>query len=97
MWVRARGLRIFDEARARDFYVEYLGFAVDWEHRFGGRGPLYTLVSRGSLVLHLSEHHGDGSPGHVVYVAAKRRPRVARRAANQELPVPQPRPGDEPR
>lgn len=27
-------------------------------------------VSRGSLVLHLSEHHGDGSPGHFVYVAA---------------------------
>jgi catechol 2,3-dioxygenase-like lactoylglutathione lyase family enzyme len=63
-------LRIFDEARARDFYVDYLGFGVDWEHRFDGRGPLYMQVSRGALVLHLSEHHGDGSPGHFVYVAA---------------------------
>lgn len=27
-------------------------------------------VSRGALLLHLSEHHGDGSPGQVVYVAA---------------------------
>ena len=63
-------LRIFDEARAREFYVDYLGCGVDWEHRFDGEGPLYMQVSRGALVLHLSEHHGDGSPGHVVYVAA---------------------------
>ena len=27
-------LRIFDEARAREFYVHFLGFKVDWEHRF---------------------------------------------------------------
>ena len=25
--------------------------------------PLYLQVSRGSLVLHLSEHHGDSCPG----------------------------------
>lgn len=23
-------LRIFDEAKAREFYVEFLGFRVDW-------------------------------------------------------------------
>jgi hypothetical protein len=63
-------LRIFDEARAREFYLDYLGCGLDWEHRFSERAPLYLQVSRGSLVLHLSEHHGDGTPGHVVYVAA---------------------------
>jgi len=63
-------LRIFDEARARDFYIGYLGLTADWEHRFDGSGPIYMQVSRGSLVLHLSEHHGDGSPGVIVYVAA---------------------------
>ena len=63
-------IRIFDEARAREFYVGYLGFGVDWEHRFDESGPLYMQVSRGSLQLHLSEHHGDGTPGQVVYVAA---------------------------
>ena len=61
-------LRIFDVGQARDFYVDYLGFAVDWEHRFEENLPLYMQVSRGSLVLHLSEHHGDGTPGSVVYV-----------------------------
>ena len=27
-------LRMFDEAKAKEFYVDFLGFAVDWEHRF---------------------------------------------------------------
>ena len=56
-------IRIFDEAKAREFYVEYLGMTVDWEHRFEPGLPLYMQVSRGNVVLHLSEHHGDGSPG----------------------------------
>ncbi|HZZ25436.1 MAG TPA: glyoxalase superfamily protein [Roseiarcus sp.] len=41
----------------------FLGFKVDWDHRFDDHGPLYRQVSRGDLVLHLSEHHGDGCPG----------------------------------
>lgn len=56
-------LRIFDEARAREFYVRFLGFKIDWEHRFEPGLPLYLQVSRGGCVLHLSEHHGDCSPG----------------------------------
>ncbi|HZY18443.1 MAG TPA: glyoxalase superfamily protein [Ramlibacter sp.] len=56
-------LRIFDEAKAREFYVEFLGFQVDWEHRFEPQLPLYLQVSRAGCVLHLSEHHGDCSPG----------------------------------
>lgn len=63
-------LRIFDVQKARDFYVDYLGFTVDWEHRFDGVTPLYMQISRGKIVLHLSEHHGDGTPGTVVYVHA---------------------------
>lgn len=63
-------MRIFDVARAREFYVDYLGFTVDWEHRFDGVAPLYMQVSRGNIVLHLSEHHGDGTPGSAVYVHA---------------------------
>ncbi len=56
-------LRIFSVEKAREFYVDYLGCKVDWEHRFDGRAPLYMQVSRDGLVLHLSEHYGDGSPG----------------------------------
>ena len=56
-------LRIFDVAKADEFYLGFLGFKVDWDHRFDDNAPLYRQVSRGDLVLHLSEHHGDGSPG----------------------------------
>ncbi|MDP3899242.1 MAG: glyoxalase superfamily protein [Mesorhizobium sp.] len=56
-------VRIFDVAKAHEFYLGFLGFAVDWEHRFGDNFPLYTQVSRGALRLHLSEHAGDASPG----------------------------------
>ena len=56
-------VRIFDVPKAHEFYLGFLGFAVDWEHRYGDDFPLYTQVSRGALTLHLSEHAGDASPG----------------------------------
>lgn len=56
-------LRIFDVAKAREFYLGYLGFSVDFEHRFHDDAPLFMGISRDGLPLFLSEHHGDGSPG----------------------------------
>lgn len=56
-------LRIFDEAKAREFYVDFLGFKVDWEHRFEPDLPLYMQVAKDDCIIHLSEHFGDGSPG----------------------------------
>lgn len=56
-------LRSFDEATARAFYVVFLGFKVDWEHRFEPDLPLYMQLSRGACRLHVSEHHGDATPG----------------------------------
>ena len=64
-------LRIFDLAKAKEFYVDFLGFAVDWEHRFENTTPAYLQVSRGGLLLHLSEHHGDCCPGSTVFVWMK--------------------------
>ncbi len=61
-------LRIFDEAKAREFYLDFLGFKVDWEHRFEPALPLYLQVSSGECILHLSEHHGDCSPGAAVRI-----------------------------
>ena len=55
--------RIFDVGKAKEFYVDYLGFTVDWEHRFEPDTPLYMQVSKDRCVLHLSEHYGDGTPG----------------------------------
>jgi len=61
-------LRIFSEAKAREFYVDFLGFTWDWEHRFEPGLPLYAQVSRSGVTLHLSEHHGDSTPGATVFV-----------------------------
>ena len=56
-------LRIFDETKALEFYVDFLGFKIDWQHRCEKNFPLYLQISRGECVLHLSEHHGDSTPG----------------------------------
>ena len=56
-------LRSFSEAKAREFYCHFLGFTVDWEHRFDATAPLYMQLRRGELVLHVSEHYGDATPG----------------------------------
>ncbi len=56
-------LRIFDEAKAKEFYFDFLGFRLDWEHRFEEGLPLYMQISKDRCILHLSGHHGDCSPG----------------------------------
>lgn len=61
-------LRIFDLEKAREFYLGFLGFSMDWDHRYGPEFPIYMQVSRSGLQLHLSEHHGDASPGSTVFV-----------------------------
>jgi len=61
-------LRIFSVDKAKEFYVDFLGFKIDWEHRFGDDFPIYCQVSRLGLRLHLSEHHGDASPGSTVFI-----------------------------
>lgn len=60
--------RIFDIPKAIDFYCGYLGFQKDWEHRFGENFPLYMQVSRNGLAIHLSEHHGDATPGSAIII-----------------------------
>lgn len=56
-------LRSFDEDKAKEFYIGFLGFRVDWVHRFENDLPLYMQISKGDCIIHLSEHHGDCSPG----------------------------------
>lgn len=61
-------LRIFDYAKMKEFYVEWLGFKIEWEHRFAENTPVYMEVSLGGVVLQLSEHYGDASPGAKVFL-----------------------------
>jgi extradiol dioxygenase family protein len=60
-------LRMFDVAVTKRFYLEYLGCSLDWHDGDADR-PVYMQVSRDDLVLHLSSHHDDGTPGSAVLV-----------------------------
>ena len=61
-------VRIFSEDKAKEFYLDFLGFTLDWEHRFEENFPLYAQVRRSGLTLHLSEHHGDATPGSAIFI-----------------------------
>lgn len=61
-------LRMFDEGDTTDFYVDYLGFTVEWSHRFADDLPLYQRLRRGSCVLDLSGHYGDSTPASAVWI-----------------------------
>jgi catechol 2,3-dioxygenase-like lactoylglutathione lyase family enzyme len=64
-------IRMFDVAKAKEFYVDFLGFQVDWEGEIFQGAPLYMQLSRGDLILHLSEHHGDAAPGGTTVVRTR--------------------------
>jgi uncharacterized glyoxalase superfamily protein PhnB len=48
--------RILDYQKAIEFYVDFIGFKIDWEHRFGPAQPIYMQISKHGLVLHLTEN-----------------------------------------
>lgn len=57
-------LRMIDWTSTRRFYVEFLKASVDWIDEAGDHTPRYVAVTLASGArLHLSEHHGDGTPG----------------------------------
>ena len=64
-------LRIFDYKKAIEFYVDWLGFKINWEHTFDENTPVYLEIEKDSLIIHLSEHHGDGTPGTNVFIWCK--------------------------
>jgi catechol 2,3-dioxygenase-like lactoylglutathione lyase family enzyme len=61
-------LRMTDYARSKQFYVDGLGFQVDWEHRFEPSFPVFAQVSRDGLAFFLTEHTGDCPAGGLVHL-----------------------------
>ena len=60
--------RIFDYSKAVEFYIDWLGFEIIDEHTFGDNFPLYLRISFGEIEIHLTEHHGDCSPGAKIFI-----------------------------
>lgn len=60
-------LRIFSVDKAKEFYVDFLGFTLDFGGPAGGPGtPFYGQVSRPGTTLHLTEQPYDANPGSTV-------------------------------
>jgi catechol 2,3-dioxygenase-like lactoylglutathione lyase family enzyme len=64
-------LRIADSERSKRFYVDGMGFRVDWEWRHEPGFPVFLQVSRSGMRLYLSEHEGDCPPGALVHLYVK--------------------------
>jgi catechol 2,3-dioxygenase-like lactoylglutathione lyase family enzyme len=79
--------RIFSLEKAREFYLDFLGFKVEWEHRFAPDAPVFMQVSRGGLAINLSEHHGRRHARFARLCVHERRAGLASRAQRQELPA----------
>ncbi len=60
-------LRVTNAELSLSFYVERLGFKVDWEHRFEPGFPLFAQLSRQGQTIFLTEHAGDCQVGGAVY------------------------------
>lgn len=60
-------LRIINAARSLAFYVDGLGFKIDWQHQFEAGYPLFIQITRAGQTIFLTEHSGDGQVGGAVY------------------------------
>ena len=62
-------LRIFSVDKALQFYVDFLGFSLDFGGPVAGEGtPFYGQITRCGTSLHLTEHQYDPSPGATILV-----------------------------
>jgi catechol 2,3-dioxygenase-like lactoylglutathione lyase family enzyme len=61
-------LRMTDEARSRAFYVDGLGFRVDWTHRFEPHLPALLQLSRDGTSFYLSQHLMDCAVGGLLHL-----------------------------
>ena len=60
-------LRMTNAERTQAFYLEQLGFNVDWQHQFEPGLPLFLQISRAGQTIFLTGHAGDCQPGGAVY------------------------------
>jgi len=60
-------LRITNYEQSKPFYVDGLGFRIDWEHRFEPHLPIFLQITRDNLTIYLSEHSGDCQVGGLVH------------------------------
>ena len=50
-------------AKAKEFYMDWPDLKIEFEHKFEENTPYYIGIKRDNIEIHLSEHHGDATPG----------------------------------
>ena len=60
-------LRTTNAERSLAFYVDGLGFVIDWQHQFEPGFPLFFQITRAGQTIFLTEHTGDCETGGAVY------------------------------
>ena len=68
-----------------EFYSGFLGFTIDWEHRFGENFPLYAQIARGSLDLASERASRRCDAGLQGLHPDDRHPRISSRIVGQAL------------
>ena len=61
-------LRSTNWPRTRAFYVDGLGFRVEWQHQFDPGLPVFAALALDGRTLFLTEHTGDCEPGGAAYI-----------------------------
>ncbi|WP_386356986.1 bleomycin resistance protein [Xanthomonas campestris] len=62
-------LRITSASASFPFYVQGLGFTVDWEYRHEPDLPVFAQLTRGCQSIFLTEHADDCQVGGAIYFA----------------------------
>ncbi|WP_426802501.1 bleomycin resistance protein [Xanthomonas campestris] len=62
-------LRVTSASASFPFYVQGLGFTVDWEYRHEPDFPVFAQLTRGDQTIFLTEHADDCQVGGAVYFA----------------------------
>ncbi|WP_077212434.1 glyoxalase superfamily protein [Bacillus dakarensis] len=60
--------RITDYKRSKAFYVEGMGFQIDWEHRFEPNFPVFVQITKDEMTIYLTEHTGDCETGGLIHL-----------------------------
>lgn len=58
-------LRVFDYQKTIEFYVNWLGATIAWQHQ-PAHAPFYLQIDLHGAKINLSQHHGECSPGALV-------------------------------
>lgn len=86
-------LRIGDYERAKGFYLDGLGFSLDWEHRFEPGFPVFVQITREGMTIYLTQHRGDCAPGGLVHFFVDDVDALHAEFVGRGVPIDQP-PGD---